>query len=123
MQYTPYDFDILIKLLKYLKPITTPNILTEATNHCDSFNSSTGYKFYPFISNLIDAKKELYVESKSVTNDSSFIKLGLTDSVINSLSVKGYLVLTDDLPLFGYLTTTGKEAINFNHIRSEYLLK
>ena len=60
------------------------------------------------------------VSSEEIMQLKSFLKFGLTDAVNCKLSDK-YLVLTDDLKLWSYLSSQGLPAINFNHIRDLYL--
>ena len=46
-----------------------------------------------------------------------FTQVGLTDAAIAEVSKLKYLVLTDDLPLFGLLQSRGIDAVNSSHIR------
>lgn len=121
-KYESVDFDYLYRFLRHFKIITTPNILTEVVNHTETFNKITKGQLFENLKKLTDLNIELYVPSLNAI-DEVFQKFGLSDSVISALSDEGYLILTDDFPLYGYLSSKGNPVINFNHIRSEYLLK
>lgn len=119
-KYTSQDYEYLIKFLKHFTLLTTPNILSEVTNHSETFNKKTKGKLFEILKTITYASIENYVSSYEVMNNVYF-KFGLTDSTIESLSDE-YLVLTDDFPLYGYLASKSKYVINFNHLRSDYLL-
>lgn len=121
--YTIEDFTLLKEFLKNFKLIITPNIITELTNLCSTYNNESSTKFFSFIKSIINKQHEIYVETSRAIEDLSFCKFGLTDTVIHFISKKGYLVLTDDFPLYGFLSSQRILAINFNHIRSGNLLK
>ncbi|RDC65080.1 PIN domain-containing protein [Adhaeribacter pallidiroseus] len=121
-KYTEEDFKQLNTFLQNFKIITTPNILTEVVNLTETLDKqSDGILFYNLIQ-LVQISHEIFLPSVNVM-DNVFMKFGLTDSVIHSLAAEGYLILTDDFPLFGYLSSRGNAVINFNHIRTEYIFK
>lgn len=116
--YTKEDYQYLVSFLKNFKIVTTPNILTEVSNLTEYLFSSFAEGFYgPF------TLPETYLKTTDILNNLAFKKFGLTDGTIFELSQKGLLVLTDDLRLWAFLIRNNGYAINFNHIRSEYLLK
>ena len=121
-KYTAIDFDYLYQFLSYFKIITTPNILTEVVNHTETFNKQTNGQLFLNLRRFAELHFESYIPSLKAM-DNVYHKFGLSDSVINNLSNEGYLILTDDFPLYGYLSSIGNPVINFNHIRMEYLLK
>jgi hypothetical protein len=123
MIYTKEDYLCLKNFLSKFKLITTPNIITETTNLCDTFNKNTSYRFFTNFSIYLKQHFEFYIESNSIIDDISFHKFGLSDSVIYFLSQRGYLVLTDDFPFYGFLISKELIAINFNHLRTEYMIK
>ena len=120
--YTKEDFVTLSKFLKHFVIISNPNIITEISNLSDTLNRQTEYRLFNFFKNALSSFNESYCKTAEVSTNQAFIKFGLTDSTIYDLADKGFLVLTDDFPLFGYLLNTGKTVINFNHIRTEYIL-
>ncbi len=61
--------------------------------------------------------EERYVASGQIADLPEFVRLGLTDTGILSLSRGAHLVLTDDFPLAQRLQSAGIDVINFNHVR------
>lgn len=72
--------------------------------------------FAQFVKNVA-MLDEYYVKSLDAVNTEKFIKFGLTDSGILTLSKGKYLVLTDDFKLASYLQSVEVDVINFNNIR------
>lgn len=120
--YTIEDFDYLMRFLSHFVVLITPNILTEAINLSETYNSQSSFRFFEYVKTFSNSIHEIYVDSKTSMQNPVFTRFGLADSTIAELAEKGYLVLSDDLRLYAYLTNAGKEAINFNHIRTEYLI-
>ncbi len=52
----------------------------------------------------------------------AFPKFGLTDTGIVHSARGRFLVLTDDFRLAGYLQRQGIDVVNFNYLRTAYLL-
>jgi len=120
--YTTDDFDLLKALIKNCKIVVTPNILTELSNLTSSSNETSKQRLFAYLGKLFEQVDEEYIPSKKVDNQ-VLRKFGLTDSVIHKLAENKILVLTADLPLYGYLSSVGLKVINFNHARSEYMLR
>ena len=119
--YTVEDYRYLKTFLtRFGKHFYTPNILTEITNLTDSINSEPNFYFFQHVKYMLSAFEEENVSSDEIMQLKSFLKFGLTDAVNCKLSDK-YLVLTDDLKLWSYLSSQGLPAINFNHIRDRYI--
>ena len=119
--YTEKDFDILKAFIGYFKLVATPNILTEVSNLTNDVNDESKQNLLEYFGKLIEIIDENYVPSKSV-NIQALRKFGLSDSVIFNLAKSGMPVLTADFPLYGYLSSQGLNVLNFNHIRTEYLI-
>ena len=66
---------------------------------------------------LVVTVTEQYDESRSLSADPGFDRLGLADAAIATVCLRGRLVLTDDLDLQLALTHRGADALNFNHVR------
>ncbi|WP_345241238.1 hypothetical protein [Nibrella saemangeumensis] len=122
--YTPQDFDLLIRFLAlFSKVVTTPNILTEASNLLEG----TSYQYGPLLSYFpqqIQIVEEKYLLSHSTmqANLKIFTRFGLSDTVSYELAKQQYLVLTDDLDFCYYLQGNNLPALNFNNLRTDYLL-
>ena len=111
-------YKISLSIIRYFnKIITSSHILTEISNLSNklNFNVKADY-FHQFFSKLTTLE-ELMFPAKEIEPYEPVKKFGLTDSMIYYLSKnKNYLVLTDDYPLAGYLTSQGIDVINFNHL-------
>ena len=123
--YTPEDFDLLLSFMGQFKQfVTTPNILTETSNllEGDSYQYGSVLSMLPeLIQNFI----ELYEPSHSVMSSRNkiFVKFGLSDAVSCIVTEQNYLILTDDLKLCYFLQNNSFDALNFNNLRSDYLLQ
>ncbi|MEH2366056.1 PIN domain-containing protein [Nostoc sp.] len=120
-QFIPEDYELLLAFIaRFQKLVTTPNILTEVNSLANQLGEPERSQcfaiFAQFVKNvaLLD---EYYVNSLDAVNTEKFIKFGLTDSGILTLSKGKYLVLTDDFKLASYLQSVEIDVINFNNIR------
>ncbi|MHC5718188.1 MAG: PIN domain-containing protein [Nostoc sp.] len=120
-QFIPEDYELLLEFIaRFQKLVTTPNILTEVNSLANQLGEPERSQcfaiFAQFLKNvaLLD---EYYVKSLDAVNTEKFIKFGLTDSGILTLSKGKYLVLTDDFKLASYLQSVEFDVINFNNIR------
>ncbi|MEH1812965.1 MAG: PIN domain-containing protein [Nostoc sp.] len=120
-QFIPEDYELLLEFIaRFQKLVTTPNILTEVNSLANQLGEPERSQcfaiFAQFVKNvaLLD---EYYVNSLDAVNTEKFIKFGLTDSGILTLSKGKYLVLTDDFKLASYLQSVEVDVINFNNIR------
>jgi len=119
-KYTLDDFKLLNHFIKFFKTLlTTPNILTEVSNLTFSLNKQTEKKLFISFKKLIGTLKEEYINSISASEGKVFSDFGLTDAAIPELANGNYLVLTDDFPLYHFLSGIGVSVINFNQIRSQ----
>lgn len=117
IQYKIQDFHLLSKFISnFQKIMITPNILTTEVNSLlNQLNEKE--KVFDVFKKIINEINENYFESKILSSNKMFHKFGLTDLSIEELSKGSYLVLTDDLKLFSYLSSKNIDIINFNHIR------
>ncbi|MEH2172971.1 PIN domain-containing protein [Nostoc sp.] len=120
-QFIPEDYELLLEFIaRFQKLVTTPNILTEVNSLANQLGeperSQCFALFAQFVKNvaLLD---EYYIKSLDAVNTEKFVKFGLTDSGILTLSKGKYLVLTDDFKLASYLQSVEVDVINFNNIR------
>jgi hypothetical protein len=96
--------------------VTTPHVLTEVSNLA-TLKPPELPALRAELEMVAKRTQEVYEESTKVVTDPAFQKFGLTDAAIRRVAERPMLVLTDDLPLYHYLSTAGLDAINFNHIR------
>lgn len=117
--YTAEDFRRLLAFVsRFERIVTTPNILTEASNLSEKIPARGKREFFASFAARISVLEERFVESARVAKTGLFRSLGLSDSVIATLAEEARpLVLTDDFALWGHLVKHGFDAINFNHLR------
>ncbi|MDT7778927.1 MAG: hypothetical protein QOC99_1439 [Acidobacteriota bacterium] len=117
--FTVEDFHTLFKFFNYFdKVVTTPNILTEVNSFAGQLPGDIKALFNSVFAARLSGIEEHYKKSNALARLPHFSKFGLTDSGIADLAQGRYLVLTDDLRLFGYLQNLGIDAINFNQLRT-----
>lgn len=117
--YIEEDFKLITDFIRLFDDIVaTPNIFTEVCNLCLTLNSETNNALYRTFSGIIKSLNEQYIPSIRVSSDTAFFSFGISDTATLELCRQGRLLLTDDLPLYGYITSQGMDAVNFNHIRS-----
>ncbi|MFN6528404.1 PIN domain-containing protein [Nostoc sp. ChiSLP03a] len=120
-QFIPEDYDLLLRIIvRFRKLVTTPNILTEVSNFVDKLvepERSQCFEIFAQFTKNVALLDEYYIKSLDAVNTEKFVKFGLTDSGILTLSKGKYLVLTDDFKLANYLPSVEVDVINFNNIR------
>jgi len=117
-KYTIEDFDIISRIINFFdRVITTPHILTEISNLSGQLSGKIKSHYFKIFAEQIKLLEENSKPSKDLCDGKCFRKFGLTDSGIVEISRDTYLVMTDDLPLSGYLQSQRIDVINFNHIR------
>lgn len=121
--FTEEDYDLLIKLIKGSQVMLTPNVITEASNFLESYTYAKENLGLILLKNICDEIPECYEKSKTLVSNNGFMKFGLSDSSIINLCNVGAIAITIDLSLYGYLAGKSYQAINFNHVRSLYLIK
>lgn len=114
------DYDLLVDVVNsnsFDCLITTPHIMTEVSNllgkERDDIRSLGRQAMAEFLSQCTESTDS----SVSLVSEPEFSRLGLTDVAIAVASKLPAFVLTADLPLYLYLSSSGLEAENFNHIR------
>jgi len=95
--------------------VSTPNILTEASNLIGSGNQQLCKGACDALAEYISVLDEVYVPSASMLAEPYFAKLGLADASLVALSRRGDHVLTADGPLYGLFTGYGVRIHNFLH--------
>lgn len=119
------DFNLLVRFINLFGSFsTTPNILTEVSNLIEGVE----YDDVPLLTVLRDKvnyREEHYVNSRIILSneDETFVKFGVSDTVLYQLARANYLILTVDLPLWAFLQNKGLSAVNFNNLRSDSLLR
>ena len=119
-KFTPEDYGLLHEFLdRFVRIVTTPNILTETCNLAGQLPDWAKDRCAPLLTRRITAMDETYVESGVAAQSEEFPRFGLTDSGIIGLARGKFLVLTDDFKLSTFLARSGCDVINFNHLRPQ----
>ena len=114
--FSTQDYDALLLITDASKKlITTPNVLTEASNILFP-------DFYPALAILTAKFEECYLPSLEVMqyDVKSYHKFGLTDTVLKKLAKDNILILTIDAPFYHYASSLGLPVELFNHIIAYY---
>lgn len=116
--FTVEDYEILVRFLQSFRAIvTTPNILTEVSNLAGQIAEPLRTPVFQVFAQAVQVISEQYVQSRMATENTAFVRFGLTDAVIASMTAGEVLVLTDDFRLSQYLEYSGLPVVNFNHLR------
>ncbi len=118
-QFEPEDFLILQAFLqRFDRFVTTPHVLAETSNLLRQIPGDSAKRdCHALLKQTIPRMQEHHTAAATVAAEPGFVQLGLTDMAIAKASPGVYLVLTDDLDLYGYLSNRGVDALNFNNIR------
>ena len=94
-----------------------PQVLTEVSNLFEKAESRITKIFFSFLAQRIIALHEVTEKSSTLVQHRLFVNFGLVDSAVAHGCDNGLLVLTADLRLYGAISKSGTDAINFNHLR------
>ena len=120
--YSPEVFDLLLLLLEQTSEIVvTPNTAAETSNLLrqgvkDPLRRTLSVHF----ASLLEKMREDYVPSSIAAAHSTFVRLGLSDAAIAHLADGDMAILTADLDLYLEAASSGRDAVNFNHVREEH---
>jgi len=110
--FTEDDFDRVSKFIDAFDiKITTPHVLTEVS---DLLGNKKELQFA--LRKYIEIMKEKFLESKQIAGTKTFLQFDLADAAIGETAKDSYLVVTDDNPLFGYLTNQKIDVVNLDQI-------
>jgi len=116
--YTSSDFDLLRDLIAHhAVVVVTPNALTEASNLLGYSSDPIKSQLFESLKALVGSVREEYIESRLACDRGEFVRLGLSDAALLSTSMDDCTLVTSDLDLYLAALASGREAINFNHLR------
>lgn len=98
--------------------ISTPHILTEVSNHLGDSRQYLVSGGLEALRTYAYSVEEIVSDSRSLTQTSDFLALGLTDAAIMQLADLTTRVITVDHHLCGRLSAKGVEVINLRHFRT-----
>lgn len=117
-QFDPDDFLVLDNFLQQFgRVVTTPHILTETSNLLGQLSGQVKAGCFLLLRESISRMREHSASAAAVAANPGFLQFGITDAAIAEAAPNAYMVLTDDLPLYGYLSNRGVDVLNFNNIR------
>jgi hypothetical protein len=114
------DYYLLIKFIdanRFNKLVSTPHILTEASNLLGLENHITKSAGREAIKEYVQHCTEITHGAQMLVDEPEYHRLGLTDVAIKIASQLPAFVLTADAPLYAHLLREGVEVANFNHVR------
>jgi hypothetical protein len=121
-EFVPQDYDCLLEIISRAKTVlVTPNTLSETSNLAAYIAEPAKGKVMSVLGKLIADSQELYVKSSEAAATQEFVRLGLTDAALICAGEGDAVVLTTDLDLHSAVLARGKESVNFNHLRDQYL--
>ena len=99
--------------------LVTPNTLTEASNLLAYHQEPERSRLFDTLRILIENNKEVVVKSVTAARAPTFMKLGLTDTVLLEVVSPETPLLTVDLDLYHAVAKRNHRAAeNFTHLRS-----
>jgi len=117
-QFTVDDFDALMVMLSGAAAVlVTPNTLAETSNLAAYIDEPAKGRVMLTLRNIIELFDETYVSSRLAAGRTEFLRLGLTDVALMSISTAERVVLTADVDLYLAAVSAGLHAVNFFHLR------
>ena len=117
--FTPEDYRILLNLIDRVdRVLVTPNTLAETSNLLGQHGEPERTRFFARLQAIIEVTEEVVVASAEASNNSVFVRLGLTDCALLEVANADTPVVTVDFDLYhAALMMAPDSAINFNHLR------
>jgi hypothetical protein len=121
--FTVEDYDRLVKIIaRASEVLVTPNTLTETSNLAAYINEPARSKVLDVLRKVIaSASQERYVPSSVAAERKEFVRLGLADAALLEIAAKDVTLLTTDFDLYNTALKKGAQALNFNHLRDQYM--
>lgn len=118
--FEPSDWELLLDLINQRPVLTTPHILTEASNLLRSggLKGEAEEQLMAALATFFDNAREEHVPARDVSTNVVYLRLGLADAVIHSLARPDIELLTADFDLYRAALHKGQPVTNFNHYRA-----
>lgn len=107
-------FNELFASLPYI--VTTPHILAETSSLGNDLDSHEREPFRERLAATANRLHEEHVPASVVLTMPEMLRFGLADAALIHLARNGFLILTLDAGLAGYIEHSGHASINYNHI-------
>jgi hypothetical protein len=114
--YSVRDFELLCTLVSAAsRVIVTPNTVTEASNLAGQISEPARTRVFAQLRALVTVAEERYITSRQAAENSTFLRLGITDAVVLETMEVDLTLLTADLDLYLEAARQGRTVVNFNH--------
>jgi len=112
------DYDRLLDYMRHFRvTVTTPHILTEASNLLAAFHGTRLHRSREVFARIVRFVTEHIDPASELVARPQFVYLGLTDVGIIRAATPDTTVLTDDAVLAAALLSLGRNVRNFNQLR------
>jgi rRNA-processing protein FCF1 len=101
---------------RYQGVATTSHVVTEVCNLANALSSSTRQAWFGLLADFSLNTTENTPLLKILARQEEFVRFGITDSALSSLSEQ-YHVLTTDYRLSNYLRSSGRHVLNFRDLQ------
>lgn len=118
--FAPEDYALLCQLIApFDRMVVTPGCLAETTNLLDH-DRLARETYFPELRALLhmpDTIREDYVPAARVTDERSFLWLGITDATYVDIARRGVPVITTDFKLYQQVISYCQQSVNFDFLR------
>lgn len=122
--YSAEDFDLLDTFLgRFQRIVTTPNIMTEASNLATNRRKDVGMQLHQLLRDrLLEVLHERYIATRRAAMVPECDRLGISDAATSILAQSKHLVLTNDFDLSVHLHSRKVDCINYTQILRPLIL-
>lgn len=96
--------------------VTTPHVLAETSNLGNDLDTHEHLLFRQRLAGIASRLHEEHVLASTVLPMPEMLRFGLADAALIHLARNGFLILTLDAGLAGYIEHSGLASINYHHI-------
>jgi predicted nucleic acid-binding protein len=115
--FTQTDAELLAWIIdQFTVLVTTPHIVTEASNLANSLTSYARPGWFKFLQGFAMEVVEETPALRSLAEREEFVRFGVTDCALSSLASE-HLIVTTDYRFSNYTASRGVPIINFYDLR------
>lgn len=117
--FDDHDFNALRMLVEASdRLVWCPHVFTETSNLARQIGGPAKRLVTMVLGDMIASSDERQMASSEDVTQEGFLRLGLTDAILVSLTQQGAQLLTTDLDLHLSVLAAGKASVNFNDLRN-----
>jgi hypothetical protein len=122
--YEPEDIALLNWLLlsQFRSVVTTSAVLAETSNLANALTGGLRNLWFQQLAQFATDTNEVHLATQVIGRDAELVRFGFTDAVLARLS-DTHVLITSDFRLVGVLQDAGRQALNFNNLRTLWLLR